>query len=85
MRQNEFYELVDFTQRTLGINDHQTRQYADELSRTFGGERIYITGAQHASQRIIEEIRSQYDGTNVSKLAKQYGFSRQYIHRIVSK
>jgi Mor family transcriptional regulator len=85
MRANEFYELVDFTQRTLGIDDHQTRKYADEVSRQFGGERIYITGAQHASQRTIEEIRSQYDGTNVAKLAKQYGFSRQYIYRIVSR
>jgi Mor family transcriptional regulator len=86
MRESDFFELVDFTQRTLGINDHQTQHYANELSRTFSGERVRIPNHQRlTSQRMADEIRQQYDGNNGGKLARQYGISRQRLHQILNE
>jgi Mor family transcriptional regulator len=81
---NDLYDLVDFTKRSLGINDQVADQFAKDLSRNFGGEYLYVS-KRHDQQQLKEEIRSQYDGTNLSKLARQYGLSRQHVFNLVNR
>lgn len=84
MNCNDLNDLVDFTKRSLGIDDHTADRFASDLSRNFGGNYLYVS-KRHDQQQLKAEIRAQYDGTNISKLARQYGLSRQHVFNLINR
>jgi len=78
-------ELMDFTQRTLGIDDATADRYARGLVKEFGAEVIRVPKSQGRWRDV--EIRNAYDGKakTVARLAQQYGLSERRIWSIISE
>lgn len=78
-------ELIDFTQRTLGIDDTVADRYERSLVKEFGAEQIRIPKSE--SKWRNAEIRAAYDGksSTVVKLSRQYGLTERMIWRIIAE
>lgn len=71
--------LLDDTQRQKVASDIG-RQLADFLSLTWGGQQVYIPKDNKRRAAIIYD---EFDGTNVSELARKYGLCIQTIYKII--
>lgn len=82
-KNDDFYAFMDFTKRSLGLEDSIADRYAQEVSRNFGGEYLYITNQM---DRILrdKQIRQNYNGSNMPELAEQYRLSRRQIFNIIN-
>ena len=59
---------------------------AKRMAREWGGQNIYIPqGILWGIDERDLEIFEKFDGTNQRELTKEYGFSEQWIYRIVER
>ncbi|MFV2030847.1 Mor transcription activator family protein [Neisseria sp. S1] len=59
---------------------------AKRMAREWGGQNIYIPqGVLWGIDERDLEIFEKFDGTNQRELAKEYGFSEQWIYRIIER
>ena len=80
---SDFHSLIDFTQRTLNIDNDTAEHYARELRREFAGNRVYFSNCAENRRERDREIRNAFNGRNVSVLARQYGLSERQIYNII--
>lgn len=84
MAKNEgFFEFIDFTKQSLGLEESVVERFAQDLSRNFGGESVYITSQWDRMNR-DKSIRKRYDGSNADALAEEYHISRRLIFYILN-
>ncbi len=78
-------DLIDFTQRTLGIDDTVADRYERSLVKEFGAEMIRIPKSDRKWRNA--EIMAAYDGKEktVVKLARQHGISERMVWRIIAE
>lgn len=82
MAKNEdFNAFMDFTKQSLGLEDSVVERFAQDLSRNFGGEYLYITNQVERMNR-DKQIRSLYNGSNADELAEFYKLSKRQIFNI---
>ena len=59
---------------------------AKRLAREWGGQNLYIPhGVLWDIDERDVEIFDKFDGTNQKELAREYGFSEQWIYRIIER
>lgn len=73
--------LLDDTQRQKVASD-LGRQLADFLSLSWGGQQVYIPKDNKRRAAIIYD---EFDGTNVSELARKYDLCIQTIYKIIRR
>lgn len=80
-------ELDDLRDEQRGIAQAIGIEAYLTLSRTYGGMTIYIAKAEDIMERKRrdERIREEYDGTNITRLARKYGLTETWIRNIVSE
>ena len=84
MAKNEgFFEFIDFTKQSLGLEESVVERFAQDLSRNYGGESVYITNKWDRLHR-DKIIRQRYNGSNSDSLAEEYHLSRRQIFYILS-
>lgn len=55
-----------------------------ELTNEFGGSSLYIPNLRTIFKQCIEqEICNRYNGKNIRKLVKEYGFSERHIRKLI--
>lgn len=55
-----------------------------DFAHSFGGQVIYIPSVRSThAQRIYQKIFREFDGKNQNQLARKYGYSAQWIYRIL--
>lgn len=81
-KNSDFNDFMDFTKKSLGLDEDTANRFAEDLSRNFGGDELYIN---NQIQRINRDktIRSQYNGMNCDELSKQFSLSKRQIFNIV--
>lgn len=59
---------------------------AKRMAREWGGQNLYIPhGVLWDIDERDVEIFDKFDGTNQKELAREYGFSEQWIYRIIER
>ena len=80
--QRDAFDLIDFTKRNLGLDDHRADQFGRDLVKHFVGERMYISNHSSRSYR-DRDIRAAFNGRNYKELARDYSLSERQIYTIV--
>lgn len=75
-----FDQFMDFTRRNLPSDLVQT--FETNLRQEFGGDKIMVPKRDNGQRN--QNIRAEYDGRNIKKLASRYGLSESQINKIVS-
>lgn len=84
MAKNEgFFEFIDFTKQSLGLEESVVERFAKDLSRNYGGEYLYITNQWDRMTR-DKKIREMYNGSNADALAEENKLSRRQIFYILN-
>ena len=78
-----FFEFIDFTKQSLGLEDSVVERFAQDLSRNYGGEYLYITNQWDRIAR-DKKIREMYNGSNADALAEENKLSRRQIFYILN-
>ena len=78
-----FEEFVEFTTRSLELDQQRARRFADAVCREFAGEKFYVNKKVYYSQR-DREIRGAFNGRNYAELSKQFGLCERQIRNIVA-
>ena len=81
-KNSDFNDFMDFTKKSLGLDEDTTNRFAEDLSRNFGGDYLYITNQIERLNR-DKMIRSQYNGLNADELSKEFSLSKRQIFNIV--
>ncbi|MCD8514637.1 MAG: helix-turn-helix domain-containing protein [Burkholderiaceae bacterium] len=51
----------------------------------FGGEEHYVAATYRDRQKLVAMIRQDYNGRNVTELARRYGVSRRTVYNYVKR
>lgn len=65
---------------------HEGVDAIDALCSVMGGASVYIPPARTVFAACIEQqILLEYNGFNAAELARKYGFSREYVRRLIRR
>lgn len=56
---------------------------AKKIYELFRGQQIFFPIRLYDPELIRERIASEYDGTNIARLTRKYGYSEKTIRRII--
>jgi Mor family transcriptional regulator len=68
------------------VADDAAFNVCEEMRDTFGGEFVYMPKERALRAKLVaEKIVSEFNGNNVTQLAKKYNYSSIHIYRILRK
>jgi Mor family transcriptional regulator len=73
--------------RCFGVaaSEEAAAALVERVGMRLGGRKVYVGGARRAGERIVEEIRKCFTGSNLAELATKFNKSERQVRRIVAR
>tara|TARA_R110002096_G_scaffold198973_1_gene382743 strand:+ start:262 stop:546 length:285 start_codon:yes stop_codon:yes gene_type:complete len=85
---DEVGEMIEYFMRTRKVADGDATALAvavkNAIREQYRGERVRIRVGQRRCE-YAAQIKSEFDGTNMSEITERYGVSRATVYRIIGE